>query len=118
MTENELPEFSRTSIKNRKQRYNLTHQQFLMILKLQEYKCKLCKVDFEFELGSQKLCCVDHRHGTDEIRGLLCMRCNSYLEDFVKLHDELCCCIHCNYFQFENVEEIIRLTNLENGELM
>ena len=54
---------------NRK--WGITPEQFDSLLKAQGYKCGICgRVE-------EKYWKVDHNHTTDDIRGLLCHRCNT-----------------------------------------
>lgn len=52
--------------------YNLTEEQYSNMLLSQNGRCLICKKE------KDKLC-VDHNHETGEIRGLLCVKCNSNL---------------------------------------
>jgi hypothetical protein len=59
-------------------RYTITREQYENLYNEQEGHCKICKAFFGDKL------CVDHCHGTGNIRGLLCSKCNSgigYLKD-------------------------------------
>jgi hypothetical protein len=65
---------------------DFTWEQYLSLLRKQDYKCAICgkhrseqKWDFA----------VDHNHVTKKIRGLLCMKCNSILINAVENHPEL-----------------------------
>jgi Recombination endonuclease VII len=57
---------------NRKHLYGLTPEDYYDLLEAQNYRCAIC------DEPSDRLC-VDHCHETDQIRGLLCIRCNSML---------------------------------------
>ncbi len=57
-------------------RLGITIEIFDKILKEQEGKCAICKVNFEKE---NKKSCIDHSHETGEIRGILCKVCNLQL---------------------------------------
>ena len=46
------------------------------ILKLQNNKCNICKVD---KCSTGKNFCIDHNHDTGKVRGLLCYSCNTKL---------------------------------------
>ena len=67
-------------------KYNLNQEKYLLMLKNQEYKCKICGIDAESApaVGSAKkgLLCVDHDHKTNKVRGLLCSYCNTGLGHF------------------------------------
>lgn len=67
--------------KNLKNKYNLTLKMYAEMLKKQNNKCEICKVD-QKEL-TYKLH-VDHDHVNGKIRGLLCPRCNVALGYFEK----------------------------------
>jgi len=56
-----------------KKRYSLTLEQYDVLFKSQEGRCKICNIS-EDNLG-YKLC-VDHCHKTGIVRGLLCKPCN------------------------------------------
>lgn len=53
-----------------KKNYNISKEQYYLLLKEQEHKCKVCKTEFNEKI------CVDHCHTTGKIRGLLCDNCN------------------------------------------
>jgi len=57
-----------------KSKYNLTEEQYQLLLKEQGYVCKLCGTD---KVGGKwTVFHVDHCHTTGKIRGLLCTNCN------------------------------------------
>lgn len=66
--------FKRSPEKHReytiKSRYNLTPEQFNVLLLEQDNRCAICRVKPDYILS------IDHNHKTDEVRGLLCQRCN------------------------------------------
>ncbi len=54
--------------------YGITLEQYQELLEKQDYKCAVCEkkqTSLKYNLH------VDHDHGTGEIRGLLCFRCNN-----------------------------------------
>jgi hypothetical protein len=51
-------------------RYNLSLEKYQEFLQKQDYRCALCREEFK------RWPCIDHDHGTNEIRGLLCITCN------------------------------------------
>lgn len=54
--------------------HGITHEDYLTMLKKQQYKCLICKQDHSiFKDGLV----VDHCHATGKIRGLLCPFCNT-----------------------------------------
>lgn len=59
-------------------RYNLTIDQYNLMLKNQEGVCAICKR----ECPSGKFLAVDHNHNTGKVRALLCMECNTGLGKF------------------------------------
>lgn len=54
-------------------RYNITLKEYNEMLKLQDYKCKICKSITPGGKGNFK---IDHCHSTGKVRGLLCNSCN------------------------------------------
>lgn len=62
-------------------RFGITMDYYNKLLKDQDEKCAICGVD---QSVLDRKFAVDHDHVTDEVRGLLCQRCNSgigYLYD-------------------------------------
>jgi hypothetical protein len=57
-----------------KKRYGLTIEQYEQILANQNYACAICETKTPKGLGKFE---VDHCHQTNQIRGLLCRKCNS-----------------------------------------
>lgn len=59
--------------------YGLTVDEYDNLLERQGYVCKICKNPETTTLGRDKpsRLSVDHDHVTGQIRGLLCMKCNS-----------------------------------------
>lgn len=53
---------------DRKYKYGVTKEQYLLLLKKQDSKCAICLIKDKLE--------IDHDHVTNKIRGLLCGRCN------------------------------------------
>ena len=56
-------------------KYGLTIEAYTAMLQVQFYKCAACGDKFEMQHGMQGAC-VDHDHDTNEVRELLCGRCN------------------------------------------
>lgn len=56
--------------------YNITPEQFLVLLDKQEGKCAICSREGGYALH------VDHCHKTGTVRGLLCNGCNTGLGKF------------------------------------
>lgn len=63
----------------------ITREQYESLLKNQNNKCAICKVEYG---TTNKKFSVDHCHNSDLVRGLLCSRCNlglGYFMDDVNL---------------------------------
>src|SRR5215204_4121210 len=54
-----------------KNRYGVTVEEYETLLKLQSGKCAICE-----DTDNDNLC-VDHNHTTNQVRGLLCRKCNN-----------------------------------------
>jgi hypothetical protein len=54
--------------------YNITPENYFKIEKQQNFKCAICKTD----KPPSKLY-IDHNHKTNNVRGLLCLYCNTLL---------------------------------------
>ena len=52
-------------------RYNLTLEQYQQMYIDQNGCCLICKKSISYDRT-----CIDHNHQTNEVRGLLCYRCN------------------------------------------
>lgn len=57
-------------LKSQLKKYNLTTLEFRRLEEEQGGKCRVCGVTPQYRL------CVDHRHDTGKVRGLLCRTCN------------------------------------------
>ena len=57
-----------------KSAYGITIEQYNQMYKEQEGRCKICGVH---QAECKKAFAVDHNHDTGEVRGLLCMECNT-----------------------------------------
>lgn len=55
-------------------KYKLSIEQYELLQQEQQYKCAIC--------GSQGKLFIDHNHSTNNIRGLLCMGCNTAIGSF------------------------------------
>lgn len=53
-----------------KVKYNVTQEQYDALLSKQNGSCAICNKTTDYFL------CVDHRHDTGKVRGLLCRSCN------------------------------------------
>lgn len=65
--------------KYRLARYGLTVEEYEALLAAQGGRCAICETDTPAKHGSW---CIDHCHGSSEVRGLLCVRCNAGLGHF------------------------------------
>jgi hypothetical protein len=66
--------------------YRMSEIEFNSMLKSQEYKCAICKLDKPD--GKHLSFNVDHCHKTKKVRGILCSSCNrglGYFKDNVEL---------------------------------
>jgi hypothetical protein len=57
-------------------KYGISAGQFAEKLLAQGGKCACCSVKFQFEGVRNTRPCVDHNHTTNEVRDLLCGKCN------------------------------------------
>lgn len=57
-----------------KEKYGLTPEQVLDMLKVQGFKCPICDLPIGPELDRDTQ--VEHCHKTKRIRGVVCLRCN------------------------------------------
>ena len=57
-------------------KYGISAAQFAEKLLAQGGKCACCKNTFNMEGRASERPCVDHNHNTNEVRDLLCGRCN------------------------------------------
>jgi hypothetical protein len=55
--------------------YGLTHEQFMALLESQQNKCRICAK--EIYESKKPMAVVDHCHRTNNVRGLLCQKCNT-----------------------------------------
>lgn len=55
-----------------KNRYGLTTEQFTAMMLAQGSKCAICETDLTVPV-------IDHNHDTGEVRGILCVGCNTKL---------------------------------------
>ena len=66
--------------RNQLVKYNLTLEEYNIMLENQNYKCDICKDDLK-QLDTRKVH-VDHCHSTGKVRGVLCGDCNTGLGRF------------------------------------
>jgi hypothetical protein len=64
---------------NRLSRFGLSPTDFELLLKLQGYNCAVCQQALKLK---QYKFAVDHCHDSDDVRGVLCKRCNTALGTF------------------------------------
>lgn len=65
--------------KYRLRKYGLTVEQYEATIAEQEGRCAICSTTTPAKHGSW---CIDHDHDTNEVRGLLCVKCNAGLGSF------------------------------------
>lgn len=58
-----------------KHRYNITYEEYTQMYDNHNKRCAICKT--KKKLGGHSGLYVDHNHETNEVRGLLCTKCNS-----------------------------------------
>lgn len=63
--------YDKNSHKWRLATYNLTEEEFDSLVESQDGKCAICKQDRELH--------IDHCHNLGNVRGLLCLQCNTAL---------------------------------------
>lgn len=71
-----------------KYKYNITLEDYNLMLYKQNYKCLICKEDSK-ELNKPLV--VDHNHSNGKVRGLLCNKCNpmiGFAKDDIKILKE------------------------------
>lgn len=54
--------------------HGITHEDYLVMLKAQNYTCLICKKEHS---SLKDGLVIDHNHETGKVRGLLCPTCNS-----------------------------------------
>lgn len=59
-----------------KKAYNIDINRYNEMLLEQNGECAICHKHHTTLTGRKKFLCVDHNHDTNEIRGLLCDKCN------------------------------------------
>lgn len=68
--------FPRKVLEWKLKKYNMTLEDFDLMLTKQNGVCKICGKKPTGMQNSKKYLCVDHSHETNKIRGLLCGSCN------------------------------------------
>lgn len=63
----------------RLKRYGLTMETYAAMLAAQDGRCGIC-----LKLFGEQIPCVDHHHGSNRTRALLCVRCNAGLGQFLE----------------------------------
>ena len=66
-----------------RKKYNMSIIEYDRMYKSQDYSCKICLRDVNYNLH------VDHCHTTGKVRGLLCSKCNKGLGSFEDNIDSL-----------------------------
>lgn len=61
----------------KKHKYGLTEDQYLKMFIIQNNKCAICETEFGIDRNTRAN--VDHCHVTNNVRGLLCNKCNTLL---------------------------------------
>jgi hypothetical protein len=59
-----------------KRNYKITEKDYQRMLLEQNNQCAICKCTENIFKGKSIYFCVDHDHGTGQVRGLLCTACN------------------------------------------
>lgn len=60
-----------------KAKYGITQDEYDALLKQQNGVCAIClSPQMTVRQGKTIMLCIDHDHETDEVRGLLCSKCN------------------------------------------
>lgn len=77
-TEEEMSKYYRE--RKLKKKYNLTEEEYNIMLENQNNRCAICKS--ESSLSTTKHFHIDHCHKTNIVRGLLCIKCNMGLGNF------------------------------------
>jgi hypothetical protein len=64
---------------NRLSRFHITPDTYQQLLDAQNNKCAICENELLLEKNKSV---IDHCHDTNEIRGILCLKCNTGLGNF------------------------------------
>lgn len=77
-----------TRARSLRRRYGITPEDFERMLTVQAGLCAICGCDpaTKYTAKWHRVLHVDHNHETGEVRGLLCHKCNTYLEWFEEHH--------------------------------
>lgn len=74
----------------KQQKISITALEYKYLCEYQQYKCKICGDQYpNWTLKRSKRLAVDHVHGTNIIRGLLCTNCNVGLGMFKDKRENL-----------------------------
>ena len=67
-----------------RRKYGISSEEFYKLLKSQEGRCSICRVEMDSTTrqNAPKKVQVDHDHKTGQVRGLLCFSCNTGLGKF------------------------------------
>lgn len=82
-SKNKLKKINLARISKVKQQYNLTEEQYALLIKEHDNKCAICGREERIKLkGTLWSLSIDHCHKTGKIRGLLCAQCNVGIAKF------------------------------------
>jgi hypothetical protein len=75
-----------------KNRYGITPEQYNILFDKQQGKCSICikqQPQRKLSVDHDHRCCKGRRSCGKCIRGLLCVRCNTFIAQFEKMQDKL-----------------------------
>lgn len=88
-----------------KYKYGISQDDYQKMLSLQDGKCKICRCSDTGDKRNKHFH-VDHNHETNEVRGLLCSRCNTKLGWYEKYYPNV-----GEYLNQQNEKENSKETN-------
>lgn len=68
-----------------KRKYNISWEQYLEMYFKQNKKCFICQKVLQLagqNASKSQTACIDHDHNTNQVRGILCVSCNTGLGNF------------------------------------
>lgn len=69
--------------KERERKFGVSAEKYIAMLVAQDGKCAVCRqIETATRYGKVKTLAVDHDHETGEVRGLLCVQCNTAIGKF------------------------------------